>query len=139
MVGDEREGLLGILGGLVLDLRGNDDALNRDRGTRHRLRPCQVSQDLLDVVVGQVLLDDRAQVIIAAVPARTQLLGDVGRQIRVGQQHRRRHQRVDRGRVIPPYTGGTLLDIDNHIGQRDLARTRHHLNSHASHNLTESE
>ncbi len=79
VVGDEREGLLGILGGLVLDLRRNDDALNRDCGTRHRLRPRQVSQDLLNIVVGQVLLDDRAQVLIAAIPPRTQLLGDVGR------------------------------------------------------------
>ena len=139
MVGYECEGFLGVLGGLVLNLRGDDDALDRDRRTGHRLGPCEVRQDLLDVVVGQILLDDGAQVIIAAIPASAQLCGDVGGQIRVGQQRRRGNQRIDGRRVIPAHPGSALLDIDNHVGQRDLARTRHHLNSHASHNLTESE
>ena len=130
VIRDEGQGLVGVLGGLVLDLRRNDDALDRDRRTRHRFRPRQVSQDLLDIVVSQVLLDDRAQVVLGPVPARAQLLGDVGGQIRVGQQHRGRHQRVDGRGVIPAHTGRALLDIDNHVGQRDLARTRHHLNSH---------
>ena len=130
MVRNEFEGLLGILGGLILDLRGNHDALNRERGTRDGLGPRQMSKYLLDVVGVQILLNNRAQVILRAVPPAAELLRDVGGQIRVGEQHRRGNQRVNRRRMIPPDPGGTLLNIHNHVGQRNLSRTRHHFNCH---------
>ena len=130
MGGDEGEGLLGILGRLILNLRRHDDALHGDRRPGNRLRPRQVGEHLLDIVLGEILLNDRTQMVLGAVPPRAELIGDVGGKARISQQRGRRHQRIDGRRVIPPNARGPLLDVDDDVGQRDLARTRHHFNTH---------
>jgi hypothetical protein len=86
MVRDESEGFLRILGGLVLNLGRNHDALNSECGARDRLWPRQVSQDPLNVVISEVLLDNRAQVLLASIPTGAQLSRDVGGQVRIRQQ-----------------------------------------------------
>ncbi len=138
VIRDEGERLLRVLGRLLLDLGRDDEPLDREGRAGDLLGPAEVAEHLLELILGQVLLNDRGEVIGGPVPARADLLGDVGRQIGLGEQRLGGDEGVERGRVVPARAGGRPLDVDDDVREGDLARCRHRgvLNGHGAHRLT---